>query len=318
MITDSPTATLAARERLFSRLRGPSFHCTPCTSRRGSRGSHGSSCLWCSSGRTPSKDPNREPERGTRRSPLHHRVFIVAAAASWSGAAAERYLRLLLALVVGSGALLVTERELREPGAPKRTTPGHLLVGGGDSGDGCRAGTARRRRWRVGRVRHQRRSRGSTGIALNVYRAEGMVAVTNWHQDPGYAAAIDEPVGRACGSRQRSGGLGSGRRWLDALVVGGVWLGVVMTPAAPACSIWRWRAPRSCGASARRATRRSDAPRACRPPRHRGSHTATWAVDPPGVAGDLSTGLAFRFDQGLSLGPARSIPIGARRGQRFP
>jgi O-antigen ligase len=99
-------------------------------------------------------------------------------------------------------------------------------------------------------------------------------------------------------------GLGSGRRWLDALVVGGLCVGVVMTLSRTGllgmaigglAVLWRERTRERRGPALRFAALVVVATGVLL--------AGLWAIDPSGVGGDLTTGLAFRFDQGVSLGP---------------
>jgi len=249
--------------------------------------------------------------------------FIVTAAASWSGMAPERFLRLLLALVVGGVLLLVTERELRIPGATDRTLRVVFWSAAAMALTAVVLAVLAVGAAGASTVYTLNDLPGIDRVALNVYRSQGMVAVTNWHQDPGYAAAWMNlwAVIAALASLR---GLGSRRRWLDALVVGGLWFGVLMTLSRTGllglaigggAVLWRERARERRGAAIRLGVSALVATGVIL--------AAVWAVDPPGVAGDLSTGFAFRFDQGLSLGPGDSDTTGGgivndSRGQVWP
>jgi hypothetical protein len=60
------------------------------------------------------------------------------------------------------------------------------------------------------------------------YLISGFVTVTNWHQDPGYAAAWTN-LWLALTVIAAARGLGSKRRWVDAMVIGGLTLASVLT-----------------------------------------------------------------------------------------
>ena len=60
------------------------------------------------------------------------------------------------------------------------------------------------------------------------YLISGFVTVTNWHQDPGYAAAWTN-LWLALTVLAAARGLGSKRRWIDAVVIGGLALASILT-----------------------------------------------------------------------------------------
>ena len=61
-------------------------------------------------------------------------------------------------------------------------------------------------------------------VAKSAYLADGFVALTNWHQDPGYAAAWMN-LWTALIVVAWSRGWGFPRWWVNALVVGGLGAG---------------------------------------------------------------------------------------------
>ena len=227
-------------------------------------------------------------------------VFMIAVAASWSGGDADRYLRLLLAVGLGGAVMLVTERELRRPGMPEATMRAiywsaaamaltaliFSLVAVGTFGGG--AGEA------ISRVPLLDR------VTKEAYLANGFVALTNWHQDPGYAA-VWMNLWAVLAFLAIRRGLGANPA-LDAFVVGGLWFGVVMTlsrsgllglSVGVAVVLWMgrddWRRSVSLVARAALAAVLLTA--------------AVWALDRPDVGGDLAEAIEFRVRQGVSLGP---------------
>jgi hypothetical protein len=156
-------------------------------------------------------------------------IFLAAALLSWPGTdAPERFFRLWFALVVGTALLLVVEKGLRQAGDLDRLL--RVVF------------------WSAAAV-------GATAVAISVLSVgtfgegsvdavndlpyvfrvvkpafvdEGFLAVTNWHQDPGYAATWTNlwlVLTLAAVTR----GAGTSRRWLDVTVLGGLVFGVVMT-----------------------------------------------------------------------------------------
>lgn len=229
-------------------------------------------------------------------------VFLGTVAVSWSGSNGDRFWRLLLALCVGGAVMLVTEREMRRPGMPQRTlhviywsaaamaltAVAFSLVAVGRFGAGAAQAIADLPL--VDRV------------TKAAYLDEGFVALTNWHQDPGYAAAWMN-LWAALAFMAVRRGLGSGRRVLDALVIGGLWFGVVMTLSrsgllgllvALVAVLWVDR-HRSREVGIRLVVSSAVATVAIA--------GLVWILDPLGVGGDLGDEMSFRIRQGLSLGP---------------
>jgi O-antigen ligase len=235
-------------------------------------------------------------------------LFLVAMASSWSGAADERYVRLLLALGVGLAVLLVTERELRAPGMMERTLRVVFWSGAAMAISALMVSVLS-----VGALGETALQRvndlpGIERVAVSAYRSQGFIAVTNWHQDPGYAAAWLN-LWATLGSIAALRGWGSRRLWLDATVVGGLWFAVVMTLSrtgllgtvvAGMALLWHHRD------RLREMIRFAALSMAV----VLVLLAAVWAVDRPGVGGDLGTALSFRFSQGLTLGPGDPDPDG--------
>ncbi len=233
-------------------------------------------------------------------------VFGLAVAASWSGAAPERYLRLLLALVVGVLVMLVSERELRTPGAAGRvltavfwssaamaaTAVGLAFLSVGAFGERA-----------IGWVND---IPGVVRVTAPAYRTEGIIAVTNWHEDPGYAAAW-MTLWATLAVLAAMRGLGSRHAGVNALVVGGLWCGVVMTMSrtgwaglvvAGVALLWRERSRLT---ALLRLASMSVAVTAV-------ALGLVWMSDPPDVGGDLGTAVSFRLSQGFSLGSGEPDP----------
>ena len=232
-------------------------------------------------------------------------VFLLAMAASWPGPAhAGRFASLLLGLAAGGAVLLVTERSLRAPGMLPRvlrtvywggaamaaTAAVFTAVALGAFGRG--AGN-----WLAGLP-------GVWRVVTPVYLDDGsFVALTNWHNDPGYAAAWMN-LWLALTLLAVWLGTGSRRRGFDALVTGGLAFGVLMTfsrngwaTLALMAIATSWLAVRAGGARLREVATLL-------------AGTATvvalllggaFLVDRPGVDGELDQQFSFRFEQRASL-----------------
>jgi hypothetical protein len=152
------------------------------------------------------------------------------------------------------------------------------------------------------------------GVARVVQAAwldSGFLALTNWHTDPGYAAAwmnLWAVLAVVAWTRR----LGSGRLWVDATVVGGLAYGVLMTLSRTGLLglgvgmlLATWFAVREGTATAKVVRFLSMAVLA-------GAVllAATVAVDRAGVAGDLGEAFSFRLGQGASLGPGGGAHAG--------
>ena len=144
----------------------------------------------------------------------------------------SRFVRLGLALVVGFLVTVVTERALRRPGMLDRTlrvvfwTAAVMAVTGvvfsvlllGAGGNTV--------------IDYLTGSRGYDlplldKIGKPAYLLSGFLALSNWHQDPGYGAAwmvLWSTLALIASLR----GLGTGRAWIDGTTIGALWVGVVM------------------------------------------------------------------------------------------
>jgi hypothetical protein len=101
----------------------------------------------------------------------------------------ERFFRLALALVVGALVMLVTDRACSPRGDGRPVLPGRVVDGGGDGrvgGVDVVAGGGGVRRGPPSTVND---IPGVFRVLKPAYLETGFLAVTNWHQDPGFGAA---------------------------------------------------------------------------------------------------------------------------------
>lgn len=213
------------------------------------------------------------------------------------------FVRLWLAVVVGAMLLLVTERGLRSAGAVERLLRVQLYSASALATTAVVFTLAA-----VGALGHDTLEwindlPGVFQVAKAAYLEEGFVVLTNWHHESGYGASwatLWAVLVVAASSR----GSGSGRWWLDGVVVGGLAFGVV---AAFSRTAWLvlpaalLTAAVLLGLNRRASTR--DLLRLL--------VVATlvalvllalvWAVDPAGVGGDFPLQFAFRWQQGCDL-----------------
>lgn len=228
-------------------------------------------------------------------------VFLISMAASWSGDAPERFARLLLALTAGAAVMLVVAQLVRVPGMLDRVLRTVFWSGAAMAATGFVVSLLSVGAFGVDAIDAANGLPFIDRLTKLAYLDTGFVAVTNWHQDPGYAAAwMNLWAGLAAIAAVR--GLGSRRLWLDGLVVGGLWFGVVMTlsrtgilGAAVSVVAFLW-------------VTRDHARVAIRLIGWSAITIAVVAVivavaDRPGAGGDLGEQLAFRWEQGFSLGP---------------
>ena len=168
-----------------------------------------------------------------RRVSLAFAVFMAAVAIGFPEPEfRSRFVRLGLALVVGFLVTVVTERALRAPGMLDRTLRvvfwsaaamavtgvvfSLLLLGAGGNEV----------------IDYLTGSRGFDlplldKIGKPAYLLSGFLALSNWHQDPGYGAAwmvLWSTLALIASQR----GLGTRRPWLDGAIIGALWVGVVM------------------------------------------------------------------------------------------
>jgi O-antigen ligase len=174
-----------------------------------------------------------------RRWPWHGRVSVALAvflAVVAIGFPApehrDRFIRLFLALVVGGLVMLVSERRLHLPEMRDRvlrvifwTTAAMAItaiviavvlvgVAGNDSIN-----------YLTGAVGYDLPLIDK--VAKPAYLLSHFLALSNWHQDPGYGAAwgvLWATLALIAAAR----GLGSGRHLVDGVIIGGIWFAVVM------------------------------------------------------------------------------------------
>ena len=236
-------------------------------------------------------------------------VFLVVVATGFPAPEfRERFLRLFLALMVGGLVMLVTERSLRRPGmidsvlrvvfwtAAAMGITGFLisvfLVGvGGNIPINYLTGAAGYDLPLIDKV-------GKPAYLLSHF-----LALSNWHQDPGYGAAwavLWSTLALVASVRN----LGSRKPWLDGVVLGSLWLAVVMAFARTgwmslliATIAAGWILVRRRWVTAKGLVVRLSA-----------ALVTTvvllivlFAVDVADVGGDLDVQFAFRFQQGWDL-----------------
>jgi O-antigen ligase len=220
----------------------------------------------------------------------------------------ERFLRLFLALIVGGLVMLVTERSLRRPGmveAALRVVFFTAAVMGVTAFlislvlVGVAGNTPIN--YLTGAVGYDLPLIDKVGKPA--YLLSHFLALSNWHQDPGYGAAwavLWSTLALVASVK----GLGSRKPWLDGVVLGGLWLAVVMAFARTGwlslviamISIGWILVRRGQVAAKGLAVRLSTA-------------LATtvvllvvlFTVDVADVGGDLDVQFAFRFQQGWDL-----------------
>lgn len=238
----------------------------------------------------------------SRRASVGIGVFLAAVLVSWPGpSSGATFWRLFLALAAGGLLLLVTGRHAVQidevvnavfwSGAAIATTAVVLaMVTNGVFGASAVQGV--NDIWLVDRVNKA------------AYLGSGFIALTNWHQDPGYSALWTN-VWIAISIVGVGRGMVRAPRWVPALVLGGLamasvltyartgWIGLGMAVVAALASLWRTD----------RAMLR------------RGLKAVGWgalvaalllslqvALDPPGVGGDVADALDFRFTYLFALG----------------
>jgi hypothetical protein len=155
-------------------------------------------------------------------------VFLAAVLIGWPASVyLERYVRLFLALLVGALVLAVTERSLRSEGMVDRTLRVVFWSGAAMAVTGFLASLVLVGAFGERTLDAINDIPGLYRVAKPAYLKTGFLALTNWHQDPGYGAAWSNlwaVLALVAGARKPV----SGRGWLDAIVVGGLAFAVVM------------------------------------------------------------------------------------------
>jgi O-antigen ligase len=237
-----------------------------------------------------------------RRAGLGVVVFLAAVLVSWPGPdTGVVFWRLFLALVAGGLLLLVTGRHAARiddvlnavfwSGAAMAVT-GVVLAMVTNGVFGAAAIDAVNNIWVIDRVNKP------------AYLGSGFLALTNWHQDPGYSA-LWANVWIALSIVGVGRGVIKAPRWAPPLVLGGLavaslltysrtgWIGLGIAAVAGLFALWRggrdtfWRGLRSVAWGSLVAVVLL------------GFHLVT---DPPGVGGDVEEALEFRWTYLFALG----------------
>ena len=236
-------------------------------------------------------------------------VFLVVVATGFpSPEFRDRFVRLFLALIVGGLVMLVTERSLRRPGMLDSTL---RVVFWTAAAMGVTALLISVVLVGVAGNTPINYLTGAEGydlplidkVAKPAYLLSHFLALSNWHQDPGYGAAWSV-LWSSLVMVASAKGLGSGRPWLDGLVLGGLWLAVVMAFArtgwlslAVAMLVVSWTLVRRGVIAAKGIALRLGAAAF--------STIALlillFSIDVADVGGDLDVQFAFRFQQGWDL-----------------
>jgi len=236
-------------------------------------------------------------------------VFLVVVATGFPAPDfRERFFRLFLALIVGGLVMLVTERSLRRPGmvdavlrvvfftaAVMGVTAlliSLVLVGvAGNTPINYLTGAVGYDLPLIDKV------------AKPAYLLSHFLALSNWHQDPGYGAAWSV-LWSTLALIASAKGLGSRRPWLDGVVLGGLWLAVVMAFArtgwlslAIAIVLVGWYLVRRGLVTAKGLAVRLSAALATTVI----LLIVLFSFDVADVGGDLDVQFAFRFQQGWDL-----------------
>ena len=220
----------------------------------------------------------------------------------------DRFIRLFFALVVGAIVMLVTERSLRRPEMMDSVL---RVVFWSAAAMGVTAVLISLVLVGVAGNMPINYLTGAAGfdlplvdkVAKPAYLLSHFLALSNWHQDPGYGAAWSV-LWSALVMVATAKGLGSRRAWLDGAVLGGLWLAVVMAFARTG---WLSLMLATVAASWLLVRHRLTDPR--RLAAQLAAAVATTvvllvmliSVDVADVGGDLDVQFAFRFRQGWDL-----------------
>lgn len=214
----------------------------------------------------------------------------------------DRFFRLALALVVGALVMLVTDRALAPVGMVDRFFRVVWWTGAVMAGTAVLTSLLAVGAFGAAAIDVVNDLPGVFRVLKPAYLESGFLAVTNWHQDPGFGAAwavLWSMLVLVAGIH----GQGPKRWWLDSLVIGGLALWVVMAfsrtgwlalPLAALIVSWglrraevEWREPLK---------RLAVALVVCV-----GLVAGMFVADEPDVGGDLDLQFAFRLSQGWDL-----------------
>ena len=215
----------------------------------------------------------------------------------------ERYFQLGLAVAVGGLVMLVSERRLRSSDLFDRalrvvfwaaalmglTAIAFSVVTVGGFGPEA--------------IDEVNQVPGIHRVSKPAYLTSGFLALTNWHQDPGYSAAWSS-LWAVIAVFASARGRGSGRWWFDGIVVGALGFSVLMS-----FSRTGWLAfPIAVGFASYLAVRRMRARRrevlgllAVATVSVMVILAGVWTLDREEVGGDLDLQFSFRFSQGWDL-----------------
>ena len=231
-------------------------------------------------------------------------ALLVATTIGWSGLPAARGARLWLALLAGTLLLLVVERSLREFDLDRPILRAVVWSAVAMAATAAVLSFAIVGTFGADLIEAIDDVPGIDRVGKATYLTEGFVALTNWHQDPGYAAAWMN-LWAALVIATWARGWAFSRWWLNATVVGGLgagtfmtmsrtgWLGFVVAVGAAALFVhFRDRIPwpgvlRLIGAAFAVGVLLV---------------AAFWVADRPGVGTDLAEAVEYRLSQGASLG----------------
>lgn len=244
-------------------------------------------------------------------------VFLVAALVSWPGTdASERFYRLWFALAVGTALLLVVEKGLRPPGALDRLLRVVFWTAAAMGGTAVVFGVLSVGAFGEGSVEAVNDLPFVSRVVKPAFIDEGFLAITNWHQDPGYAATWTN-LWIVLTLAAMTRGVGTSRRWFDVAVLGGLvfavvltlnrtgWLGLVIAFAVAAFFLVRarWVTFRDFGFNTLGAVAVAGL-----------LLGALSIVDRSGVDGDVDVAIGFRVDQVQSLLGLEDPPAGSGTG----
>ncbi|GMQ85590.1 MAG: hypothetical protein BMS9Abin07_1157 [Acidimicrobiia bacterium] len=232
-------------------------------------------------------------------------VFLAAMAVSWLGEVPDgRSVRLWLSLGVGALLLLVMERALRVDGIDRVVMRSIVWSAAAMAVSAVVLSFVVIGSLGAGTLDWIDAIPGVSRVAKAAYLEDGFVALTNWHQDPGYAAAwmnLWAALVIVAWSRRE----GFARWWVNVLIVAGLGVGSFMTMsrtgwlgffvallAASLFLIFKDRLP-----AARVAAFAAAAVAAAIV-----LVALLWAIDPPNVGADLGEEVSYRIIQGGSLG----------------